>query len=176
MFNDVKEFAKKFGHLAHDKPVHLTKRKLRERIDFLQEELDEFKKAVEDQDLEEQADALVDLVYVALGTAVMLGLPWYDLWDDVHRANMAKRRGVGPRGHLVDCIKPVGWEPPKTLEILRASGYQRYSFIAEVDDPEHLVTYECSRCSRTYEGPNLLAMVTCEYCGEPVKRENIKHG
>ncbi len=44
------------------------------------------------QDLPKIADALVDLVYVALGTAHMHALPWQKLWDDVQRANMSKER------------------------------------------------------------------------------------
>lgn len=143
---NVTEFHRKFGHLSNDKPVHLTRRKLRERIEFLEEELEEFRRAVEAQDLAEQADALVDFVYVAMGTADMLGLPWDELWADVHRANMAKERGVGKRGHLVDMIKPEGWIPPQTLEILEAAGYQPNIDSKEEnhhDDSCHLVqTYD----------------------------------
>jgi hypothetical protein len=53
----------------------------------------------------------------------MMGLPWKELWDDVQRANMTKVRGVGKRGHAVDCIKPEGWIPPRTKEILEDWGY-----------------------------------------------------
>ena len=121
---DVTDFHKKFGLLSHKKPVHLTRRKLGERIEFLDEELLEFRRAVEVQDLSEQADALIDLVYVAIGTADMLGLPWDELWADVQRANMAKERGTTKRGHAVDVTKPKGWIPPQTLAILKMAGYQ----------------------------------------------------
>ena len=125
---DVREFMLKFGQLVHLAPVHLTKRKLGERSEFLQEELDEFKAAVETQDLSAMADALIDLVYVAKGTAIMLGLPWEALWADVHRANMAKVRGVTHRGHAVDCKKPEGWAPPQTLPILLDANYIPVNF------------------------------------------------
>lgn len=147
--DDVRRFQLKFGQIVNDTPVHLTKRKLRERSEFLQEELDEFKRAIETQDLAEQADALVDLVYVAKGTANMLGLPWDELWLDVQRANMAKVAGVGKRGHLVDCIKPPGWIPPQTMVILQNAGYDPVQFHCPVnhevleekchDDAVHLV-------------------------------------
>ena len=127
MFKDVKDFHQKFGLLCHDTPGHLSRRKLGERIEFLSEELNEFIEACKTQDLAEQADALVDLVYVALGTAVMLGLPWDELWADVQRANMAKVRGVGKRGHAVDCVKPPGWSPPQGHAILLAAGYDQAS-------------------------------------------------
>jgi predicted HAD superfamily Cof-like phosphohydrolase len=44
------------------------------------------------QDLQQVADALVDLVYVALGTAHLHRLPWPDLFHEVQRANMSKER------------------------------------------------------------------------------------
>lgn len=122
-FRDVRAFSEKFGLLHHDTPGHLTGRKLVERVEFLSEELTEFIDACAGQSLAGQADALVDLVYVAMGTAVMLGLPWDELWDDVQRANMEKERGVGKRGHLVDLVKPKGWRPPYTKEILMSHGY-----------------------------------------------------
>ena len=125
---DVWKFQQKFGQLRHKKPVHLTQRKLTERAECLQEELNEFKAAILTQDLAEQADALVDLVYFAKGTANMLGLPWAELWDDVQRANLAKVAGVGKRGHQVDCIKPAGWRGPETFRILASAGYRPEKF------------------------------------------------
>ena len=128
---DVADFQKKFGHLHNTTPPHLTSRKLGERIICMQEELDEFTDAAYVQDLAGQADALIDLVYFALGTANMMGLPWQALWEDVHRANMAKVPGITKRGHLVDCVKPGGWVGPKTLEILEHHNYNK-----EVDSKE----------------------------------------
>lgn len=146
-FADVFAFHAKFDLLRHEKPGHLSKGKLVERIEFMLEELLEFADAagvdiqvtrdedgewyrhvepglsVQEQDMAGQADALVDLVYVALGTAVMLGLPWDWLWNDVQRANMAKVRGMTHRGHKVDVTKPPGWQGPQTQRILDLAGY-----------------------------------------------------
>lgn len=138
-YADVREFQTKFGQLVGDKPRHLTRRKLNERIAQMQEELDEFIIAVDNDDIAEQADALIDLVYFALGTAAHMGLPWQALWVDVQRANMSKVPGVKPeRGFLVDCIKPEGWEGPKTMAILKEHGYVVPSSEADyVDDEIH---------------------------------------
>jgi predicted HAD superfamily Cof-like phosphohydrolase len=122
-FEDVRACHKKFGILEARTPAKLADGLAKERIDFLQEELNEFREAVETGDIEGQADALIDLVYVAKGTAVMMGLPWEKLWDDVQRANMEKVRGVGKRGHAVDLVKPAGWKPPQTGRILQEAGY-----------------------------------------------------
>jgi len=130
MFDDVHAFHAKFRLLRHEDPGHLSHRKLLERTQFMMEELHEFMVASATQSLEGQADALVDLVYVALGTAVMLGLPWADLWDEVQRANMEKVRGVGPRGHLEDVIKPEGWEPPAIDAVLSQAGYEKEAWRA----------------------------------------------
>ncbi len=148
-YSDVRAFHQKFGLLMAGVPRQLTQRKLIERIQFLQEELNEFIEAAGliknlegnyeespfmGQNLAGQADALVDLVYVALGTAAMLGLPWDELWADVQRANMAKVRGVTHRGHKVDVKKPEGWRGPLTNVILNEAGYDASA--PEVDDAE----------------------------------------
>lgn len=127
-FQDVLSFHVKFGLLAPDVPTHLTERKLRERSQFMLEELGEFNMAAHMQDLPLMADALVDLVYVAMGTAIMLGLPWQELWDEVQRANLAKVRGVTPRNHPVDVTKPPDWTPPRHPPILQRAGYRPEDF------------------------------------------------
>lgn len=124
---DVRKFYKKFDFIINESPTHLTSRKLQERVEFIAEELREFVTASRNQDLAGQADALIDIVYVVKGTAIMMGLPWVDLWDDVQRANMTKVRGVTHRGHAVDAKKPEGWQGPKTREILINAGYDPIS-------------------------------------------------
>ncbi len=134
-FDDVKALHQKFGLLVGETPGPLTYRKLRERIECLQEELGELEQAVLTKDFAKQADALVDLVVFALGTAVMMGLPWEELWNDVHRANMAKERGVGHRGHAADLVKPPGWVGPQTDTVLINAGYD-WRRAQERDDAE----------------------------------------
>lgn len=127
---DVRAFNKKFGLLNHDTPGHLTQRKLEERVVCLLEEVHELAQAAKTQNLVDQVDALVDLVYFAKGTAVMLGLDWAAHWDHVQRANMTKVRGTTKRGHRVDMAKPVGWVPPEErhLKTLIRGGYNRQAW------------------------------------------------
>lgn len=140
ILRDVRNFHKKFGLITQDTPIHLTRRKLHERVECLQEELGEFNEACQEQNLEKQVDALIDIIYFALGTLVMLGIkPWLfkKLWNDVQRANMAKVRGTTQRGHAVDVCKPEGWVPPQGAKILEAGGYAGYHGEgACVDDPQ----------------------------------------
>lgn len=100
---------------------------LKFRTKFLEEELQEFKSACLVRNLPEAADALVDLVYVVLGTAHYLGLPWEELFDEVQRTNMLKRRAKSAlqskRGSVYDVVKPPGWKRPDLGSILRRSGW-----------------------------------------------------
>ena len=89
---------------------------LKFRLKFLDEELDETKKAVVERDPEEIVDGLIDLCVVAIGTLDAFGVDAHKAWDEVHRANMAKEPGVkesrpNPLG-LPDLIKPEGWTAP----------------------------------------------------------------
>lgn len=137
-FADVGDFHEKFGlprsdntiagNIDDDTPHELTAELYDFRNRFMQEELDEFREAWADGDLAKQADALVDLVYVAMGTAHLMGLPWQALWDEVQRANMSKERAAADGSNSVrkssfDVVKPAGWMPLDIEGILAKYGY-----------------------------------------------------
>ena len=124
---EVRKMHDKFDFPRSDVPRLLADHHdLTDRGKMIQEELDEFALAAVSDDLPGMADALIDLVYFAKGTAVMLGLPWGHLWSDVHKCNMAKEPGEkeGREGIKHDLIKPEGWVPPRTLEILKEHGFE----------------------------------------------------
>jgi predicted HAD superfamily Cof-like phosphohydrolase len=91
----------------------------------MQEELNEYCEAVLNQDLEKQFDALIDLVYVALGTAYMQGFQFDVGFDRVHEANMqkvrAKRKEDSLRGSTYDVIKPKNWAPASLKDLVGGS-------------------------------------------------------
>jgi predicted HAD superfamily Cof-like phosphohydrolase len=101
-----------------------------ERYDFLKEELEEFIASFcqdDGPDLSGMLDALVDLVYVAKGTAAMLGVSpetWAQAFDEVDRSQRSKVRGVGKRGTANDLVKPEGWVAPDHGPRLRAAGWR----------------------------------------------------
>lgn len=113
---DVLAFQQKFDIPMSPTPAFLDEEAETFRVKFMQEELDEFQEACEQLDIQKAADALVDLVYVVHGTALMMGLPWDQLWAEVQRANMAKERATSldqsKRKSTLDVIKPPGWQPP----------------------------------------------------------------
>ena len=98
---------------------------LKFRIDFLQEELDEMRKAVVDHQAgkidattagDDVVDALIDLCVVAIGTLDAYDVNAYTAWNRVYEKNMEKEVGIkasrpNPLG-LPDLIKPEGWTAP----------------------------------------------------------------
>jgi predicted HAD superfamily Cof-like phosphohydrolase len=70
--------------------------------------------------LPEVADGLVDLMYIATGTAQACGIDLDPVLDAVHAANMAKVNGPIVNGKQ---LKPPGWTPPDIEAVLRAQGW-----------------------------------------------------
>jgi hypothetical protein len=91
------------------------------RQKMLDSEVQELRDAVAARDLTGIADALADIVYVAIGTAVTYGLPFDAILAEVHRSNMTKFLPDGPvinsEGKI---IKGPGYEPPRIAGILAA--------------------------------------------------------
>ena len=119
-FIQVAAMHQKFGLPMPMTPRSLTTEELMGRVEMMTEELVELMRAHRNNDLAEEADALVDLVVFAMGTAVMMGLPWNAMFSEVQRANMSKELGVGKRKNKLDLIKPLGWRPPDIAGILLA--------------------------------------------------------
>lgn len=90
--NQVAEFHKTFNAPILEKPTIPSKERSALRVALLQEELDELKKAIEDNDLVEVADALCDLQYVLSGAVLEFGLgeKFVELFNEVQRSNMSK--------------------------------------------------------------------------------------
>lgn len=127
--SDVSDFHKKFGLSYTDGPRELPASLAHFRSGFLAEELTEYCRACESGDLEGQLDALVDLVYVAVGTAYLQGFDFQAAWDRVHTANMAKVRAEraeqSKRGSKFDVVKPAGWTAPVLTDLVEPSQQPR---------------------------------------------------
>lgn len=87
------------------------------RYGHMTEELSEIIVAHDGNDINGVVDGLVDLIYVALGTLLQMGVPPTEAFDIVHDANM-KKRGAKTERHDYDAIKPEGWVPPDHAAML----------------------------------------------------------
>ena len=61
------------------------------------------------------ADGVADTVYVAVGTAVALGIDMTPIWRIVQRANMAKFGPGGYRREDGKWMKPADWKDPQPV-------------------------------------------------------------
>jgi predicted HAD superfamily Cof-like phosphohydrolase len=144
-FAAVGEFHSKFGLpvSGHGRaPRELTPAEVDFRFKFLAEELLEIAEALgitceikwapkpgAVQDVAKAFDGLLDLVYVAEGTAHMGGWPWAEGFAEVQRANMSKERAAkdgsnSTRGSALDVVKPANFRPPNIIEVLMAAGWK----------------------------------------------------
>ena len=116
MWYDILEFHQKFQLPLPSSPKPLPKDLAEFRLKFLNEELNEYERALQLADYEGQLDALVDLVYVAMGTAAMQGYNFAEAWRRVHAANMSKVRAKSKdhskRNSEYDVVKPKDWKAP----------------------------------------------------------------
>ena len=88
----VEEFHKTFGAPILENPEIPSKERCELRVSLLQEELDELKKAIDDNNLVEITDAICDLQYVLSGAILEFGLgnKFNELFNEVQRSNMSK--------------------------------------------------------------------------------------
>jgi hypothetical protein len=113
MVDDVQLFSNDvLGLHIPEKPERLGDARRDFALRFIEEELEEFRTS---ETIEDDADALIDLIYVAVGRLVEMGLPASAMFEEVHNANMAKVRGElskrpGSMGY--DATKPPGWIGP----------------------------------------------------------------
>jgi predicted HAD superfamily Cof-like phosphohydrolase len=122
MIQDIDDFHKKFGFTKRELGAKPDVALLQFRLKFLMEELHEMKVDACKDDLEGILDAIVDLIYVALGTGWLLNLDVASAWKMVHEANMAKVRAEhaseSKRGSTFDVVKPKGWKKPNVDSLI----------------------------------------------------------
>lgn len=122
-YDDVEEFHKVFKINANERPMFPTWDEQELRLKLIKEEVQELKDAHVNKDMVEIADALADIIYVTCGMAVSYGIPLNEVWEEVHRSNMAK---LHPELHTPiyredgKVMKPPGWTKPDIEGILNA--------------------------------------------------------
>jgi len=122
LIKDIDQFHKKFGFEKNEKVgIPDNNELVNFRTSFLMEELAEYTQAITKKDAAGALDALVDIVYIALGTAWLFNLPFEKAWNEVQKANMSKVRAKSKskkRGTAFDVIKPQGWQAPNIERII----------------------------------------------------------
>jgi len=120
---DVRKFHEKFGFPHPNKPALPPDKEMSFRLSLVEEEFEELKEAIEEKDLVEIVDALVDIIYVCVGTLVSCGVNLTPIWNEVQDTNIKKEGGDYYKGEKL--LKPEGWIPPRIKELLKEQGWER---------------------------------------------------
>lgn len=151
LYQDITDFHTKFELQYDGAPRELDNDMALFRIGFMVEELSEYadsagfkniattlneihdsikekrrwvvKRDENGHNLETQFDSLIDLCYVALGTAHLHGVDFDEGWRRVHGANMKKVRVENvedsKRKSKFDVVKPRGWKAPDLSDLVK---------------------------------------------------------
>lgn len=117
-YYDVRKFMLDGLQFVSDQPCIPSPEVRKARLAFIQEELKELEQAFDEENIIKVYDALIDLMYVVLGTNVSCGLPPDAGWDEVHRSNMTKIvDGIIKNGKVQ---KGPNYQPPHLLPLIHA--------------------------------------------------------
>ena len=89
-FLKVKKFMETFGQEVKSSPSFSSEKINKLRYNLIKEELDEFKEALDNNDLLEVADALTDILYVTYGAGHAFGIDLDACFQEVQSSNMSK--------------------------------------------------------------------------------------
>ena len=89
-FQKVKNFMETFGQEVKLRPSFSSNKINTLRYNLIKEELDEFKQALDNNDLLEVADALTDILYVTYGAGHAFGINLDACFEEVQNSNMSK--------------------------------------------------------------------------------------
>ena len=89
-FQKVKKFMETFGQEVKSTPSFSSDKINMLRYNLIKEELDEFKEALDNNDLLEVADALTDILYVTYGAGHAFGINLDACFEEVQNSNMSK--------------------------------------------------------------------------------------
>jgi len=107
--NKVKEWCEATDITVGEKPTNVSQERYRLRFNLMAEENVEYLEACTSDNKEEIADAIGDMLYILMGTALEHGMQDYlrKVFSEIHRSNMSK---MGEDG------KPIRREDGKILK------------------------------------------------------------
>ena len=89
-FEKVRRFMKTFGQEVKNKADFPSEKIVDLRYKLIEEELEEFREAIDKKDLKEVADALTDILYVTYGAGHAFGINLDKCFAEVQNSNMSK--------------------------------------------------------------------------------------
>jgi predicted HAD superfamily Cof-like phosphohydrolase len=120
----VLEFHQIYGMRINHAPVlDIPSKEM--RYELVKEELEEYREALDEDDIVEVADALADLIYVVYGAAIEHGINLDEVIDEVHKSNLSKlHHETGKPIYREDgkVLKGENYTPPDVIKVLKSQG------------------------------------------------------
>jgi predicted HAD superfamily Cof-like phosphohydrolase len=116
-FRDQEKFMK-----ACDQSVTGDEAQYQMYLKLVEEEFKELQLAIEQNDVQEQFDALLDIVVVCIGAMHSMGADPEGGWKEVMSTNFAKvdkETGKVRKRDDGKVLKPIGWVPPNLKPFLK---------------------------------------------------------
>ena len=120
-FEMVKEFMETFGQTVRTKPTLLDRETTDLRLDLIFEEAGEVHAAVDENDIQNIAKELTDLLVVTYGAGAAYGIDLDACFKEVHRSNMSKLGEDGLPIYRSDgkVLKGPNYSPANLKEIVK---------------------------------------------------------
>lgn len=120
-FEMVKEFMETFGQTVRTKPTLLDDETTVLRFDLIFEEVDEVQGAIDENDIQNIAKELTDLLVVTYGAGAAYGIDLDACFKEVHRSNMSKLGEDGLPIYREDgkVLKGPNYSPANLKEIVK---------------------------------------------------------
>ena len=120
-FQKVKNFMETFGQEVKSSASFSSPKINNLRYNLIKEELDEFKQALDKNDLLEVADALTDILYVTYGAGHAFGINLDNCFDEVQESNMSKldKNGKPIYNESGKVMKGPGYFKPNLSKFLK---------------------------------------------------------
>ena len=116
----VVEFHRRVKATINQIPTQISTQLVKQRIRIIEEELRELKEAMSQGDLLAVADALADIEYAILGTAVVYGIDLEPIFKEIHRSNMTK---LPPLNKDEKGMKGLEYSPPNLVKVWNEQGW-----------------------------------------------------
>ena len=116
---DIHEFHRKFGIEYKGDTRKLPVEKMKNRVKHMREELTELDNAVKQGNPVAQVDALMDLIYLAVGTLYLQGFNFKECWKEVHESNMTRMKvPMGEGKHGTNIVKGDKFIEPNYVKFI----------------------------------------------------------
>lgn len=176
-FKDVLAFHQKFDLPRGTMPQLMRRDAEKFRRDFLAEEVEEFDAAWKQGNLVKTADALLDFVYVAIGTALFIGCPRTIEWPNFRNIKISAVQNGLVQETYPPRLLPTGLQITSTMLLRNRIDFFINAYDAARNGEEgamNLALYALRLCCNNAYSIAAMMNVPWGYCWRHVQEANMR--